>query len=106
MVSTTGLELPLYLKVEFDDTLLIWMDTATRTSTRRRWRSSPACRRTKCATSTSALGPVQGGELPYLQQQNWPVAELAGRQGVPAAPSAPLPTEEQVAATVGDLAES
>ena len=32
---STGLELPLYLKVEFDDTLLIWMDTATRTKAAR-----------------------------------------------------------------------
>ena len=28
---TEGLDLPTYLKVEFDDTLLIWMDTNTRT---------------------------------------------------------------------------
>jgi HK97 family phage portal protein len=88
---TTGLELPLYLKVEFDDTLLIWMDTATRTKAAKDAivaGMSP----NEVRSTYWGLGPVEGGELPYLQQQNRPVSTLAA------------PTDEEVAAVVGDLA--
>jgi HK97 family phage portal protein len=102
---TTGLELPRYLKVEFDDTLLTWMDTATRVNAAK-IAITAGMSPNEVRDTYFGLPPVEGGELPYLQQQNWPVAELAGRQGVPAAPSAPLPTEEQVAATVGEMAQS
>lgn len=88
---TTGLELPLYLKIEFDDTLLMWMDTATRTKAAKdaivAGMSPNEVRETYWD-----LPPVEGGELPYLQQQNKPVSDLAH------------PTEEQVAGAVGDLA--
>ena len=100
---TTGLELPLYLKVEFDATLLSWMDTLTRVNAAK-IAITAGMSPNEVRDEFFYLPPVKGGESPYLQQQNWPMAELADRQGVPAAPS--VPTEEQIAATVGDLAQS
>lgn len=98
---TRGLEMPLYLKVELDATILTWMDTATRVNAAK-VAITAGLSPNEVRAEFFDRPPVKGGELPYLQQQNWPVAELADRQGVPAA--APLPTEEEVAATVGDLA--
>jgi len=98
---TAGLELPLYLKVEFDDTLLSWMDTATRTKAAQTAIVS-GMSPNEVRYTYYGLGPVPGGELPYLQQQNWPVSQLADRTPTP--PPVP-PTEEAIAATVGDLAE-
>lgn len=91
---TTGLELPLSLKVEFDDTLLSWMDTATRTAAAQKAIVSGMSPNEVRATFYD-LPPVPGGELPYLQQQNWPVASLAERQE-PANTLAAEPVEEVV----------
>lgn len=71
-----GLELPNYLKLEFDDTLLIWMDTATRTTAAKGAIVSGMSPNEVRATYYG-LGPVPGGELPYLQQQNMPLSILA-----------------------------
>ena len=91
---TTGLELPLSLKVEFDDTLLSWMDTATRTAAAQKAIVSGMSPNEVRATYYD-LPPVAGGELPYLQQQNWPVAELAERTE-PADTLAVSPVEAEV----------
>lgn len=101
----TGLELPSYLGIEFDITLLIWMDTTTRVNA-----AKVAISAGMAVNETRALyfglGPVEGGDKVFLQQQYWPVDELSDREGVPAAPTAPTPTEEDVAATVGELAKT
>jgi HK97 family phage portal protein len=105
---TEGLELPTYLKIEFDDTLLIWMDTTTRTNAAK-VAITAGMSPNEVRDYYFGLPPVEGGELPYLQQQNWPIQDLANRPPVPAAglvPPTPPPSEEQVAATVGELAES
>lgn len=90
-----GLELPLYLGLEFDDTLLIWMDTATRTN----------AAKTAIAAGMSVnevrdtyygLGPVPGGEVPYLQQQYFPIDELAQR-APSSAPAVAPPVADGVA---------
>lgn len=99
-----GLELPSHLGIEFDINLLIWMDTTTRVNAAK-VAITAGMSPNEVRDQYFGLGPVEGGESPYLQQQNFPMSELADRQGVPTAPAAPLPTEEQVAATVGDLAE-
>jgi hypothetical protein len=80
--------------VEFDDTLLSWMDTATRTAAAQKAIVSGMSPNEVRATFYD-LPPVPGGELPYLQQQNWPVASLAERQE-PANTLAAEPVEEVV----------
>jgi HK97 family phage portal protein len=100
-----GLQLPPYLKLEFDDTLLIWMDTSTRTQAAKDAIVS-GMSPNEVRDTYYGLPPVPGGELPYLQQQNWPVSTLADREAPSRAPApAPTPTDEQVAEAVGDLAE-
>jgi HK97 family phage portal protein len=101
---TEGLELATDLKVEFDETLLIWMDTTTRTNAAKTAITAGMSPNEVRATYYG-LPPVPGGELPYLQQQNWPVADLANRQVPAEAAPPPQPTDEEVAATVGELAE-
>ena len=89
-----GLDLPSYLTIEFDDTLLTWMDTNSRTTAARNAivaGMSP----NEVRNTFYKLAPVPGGELPFLQQQNWPVANLAERQA-PAEPLAASPVEEEV----------
>ena len=108
-----GLELPLYLTLEFDDTLLIWMDTTTRTNAAKT-AISAGMSVNEVRDTYYGLGPVPGGELPYLQQQYYSLAALAERDAAPAAtPATPTPpappedpSEEAVAATVGELAQS
>jgi HK97 family phage portal protein len=73
-----GLELPLYLSLEFDDTLLIWMDTATRT-TAAKTAIAAGMSVNEVRDTYYGLGPVPGGEMPYLQQQYYPISELADR---------------------------
>jgi HK97 family phage portal protein len=93
-----GLNLPTYLKLEFDDTLLIWMDTTTRTQAAKDAIVS-GLSPNEVRDTYYGLGPVKGGELPYLQQQNWPVSTLADRPAeTPAAPAAPAadPMPEEV----------
>jgi len=90
-----GLDLPSYLTIEFDDTLLTWMDTNSRTTAARNAivaGMSP----NEVRNTFYKLAPVPGGELPFLQQQNFPVANLAERQA-PAEPLAASPVEEEVA---------
>jgi HK97 family phage portal protein len=96
-----GLDLPTYLKLEFDDTLLIWMDTTTRVNAAK-VAITAGMSPNEVRDTYFGLKPVEGGDSPYLQQQNKPMEELPDRQDGPAAAS--QPTEEEVAATVGDLA--
>ena len=84
-----GLELPLYLSLEFDDTLLIWMDTATRT-TAAKTAIAAGMSVNEVRDTYYGLGPVPGGEVPYLQQQYYPISELADR-AASAPVVAPLP---------------
>lgn len=42
------------------------------------------------------LPPVKGGETPYLQQQNYSLAELAARASQPAPQPSPQPSDEDV----------
>jgi len=95
-----GLDLSLSLTLEFDDTLLIWMDTTTRTNAAKT-AISAGMSVNEVRDLYYGLGPVPGGELPVLQQQYWPISTLAERDDTPPQPG---PTEEQVAATVGELA--
>ena len=100
----TGLELPSYLGIEFDITLLIWMDTTTRVNAAK-VSISAGMSVNEVRDTLFGLGPVAGGDKVFMQQQYWPVEDLSDRQGA-AAPAAPVPTDEEVAATVGALAKS
>jgi HK97 family phage portal protein len=100
-----GLELPAPYGTEFDLDYLILMDTKTKTTAAQTGISAGALTPNEARYKYFGLGPVPGGETPYLQQQYHSLAALADRDA--AAPIAPSePTEEAVAATVGDLAES
>jgi HK97 family phage portal protein len=83
------------LGVEFDLDDLLRMDSATRVKT--------ALDAIKAGASVNEvrfryhdLGPVDGGETPFLQEQNWPIRLLAEREMPserPPTPPAPMPGE-------------
>jgi phage portal protein BeeE len=80
---------------EFDIDDLIWMDNTTRVESAQKailGGSSPNEVRKKYHGS----GPVAGGEMPYLQEQNWPLSLLAARELPTRQPTAPaeLPPAE------------
>ncbi|HZD63869.1 MAG TPA: phage portal protein [Xanthobacteraceae bacterium] len=98
-----GLDLPSYLTLEFDDTLLIWMDTQSRVQAAQMATSAGVLSPNEARSEWFGLGPVPGGETPYRQQQDWPLSTLAKREPptVPAAPppqKAPAPDDEEVPA--------
>jgi len=74
---------------EFDVNDLIWMDTATKTEAASK--SSGVLSPNEARKRYFAVGPVDGGESPYLQEQNWPLKMLAGRELPTRAPTAPEP---------------
>ena len=110
-----GLELPTPYGTEFDIDTLIWMDTATKVKAAHDAIAAGALSPNEARFKYFGLGPVPGGNTPYLQQQMFSLAALAERDAAdpfatptpappaPAASSA-TPTDEEVAATIGDLA--
>ena len=91
-----GLDLPLYLTLEFDDTLLIWLDTMTRVNAAK-VAITAGLSPNEVRDTYFGLGPVAGGDQPYLQQQNWPLADLADRPA-PTVAAAPVPALEETPA--------
>lgn len=85
--------------VEFDIDDLIWMDTATRSTAAQIGISSGAMTPNEARGQFYGLGPVEGGDTPYMQNQMWPLKQLAERE-TPAAPS--LPTMPVVSADDGE----
>jgi HK97 family phage portal protein len=107
----TGLELPSPYGTEFDIDMLIWMDTATKTKAAHDAIAAGALSPNEVRFKYFGLGPVEGGESPYRQQQYYSLAALAERDAeqpfskpAPARPRAE-PSEEEVAAAVGELAQ-
>jgi HK97 family phage portal protein len=110
-----GLELPAPYGTEFDLDDLLWMDTATRTKAAHDAITAGAMTPNEARFKYFGLGPVPGGDTPYLQQQMFSLAALAERDAqAPLATPAPRvaepappdePTDEVVAAAVGDLAK-
>ena len=89
---------PLTLGVEFDIDDLLWMDTATRTKAAADGIGSGALSPNEARAKYFGLGPVPGGESPYLQQQNYSLAALAERDSdAPFAKKAPVSTVPQAA---------
>jgi HK97 family phage portal protein len=84
-----GLDLPSGLGIEFDVDALIWMDTPTRTKAASDAIGSGAMTPNEARRKYFGLGPVAGGDTPYLQQQYWPLSQLVARELPPTAPAPP-----------------
>jgi HK97 family phage portal protein len=98
-----GLELPKPYGTEFDLDDLMRMDLPTQIATEKD-AITAGLKAPNESRKRLNLPPVDGGETPYLQQQNWSLAALA-RRDAPPVPQAPpeLPPEEDV--TMAFLAE-
>ena len=86
------------LGTEFDIDDLIWMDTATRVESAQKSIGGGGMSMNEARKKYHGIGPTPGGETPYLQEQNWPVSQLASRE---------LPTRQpsQAAAITGPVDE-
>ena len=103
------------LGTEFDIDDLIWMDTATRTKAATDSISGGSLSPNEARKKYHGVGPVPGGESPYLQQQNYSLAALAKRDAndpfakpTPAPAAVPPPADaqlpsDQMAASLRDL---
>ena len=102
---------------EFDPDDLIWMDSAAKSKAAQDGIGSGGMSPNEARHRFYALGPVEGGETPYMQNQMWPLKQLADRPtpAAPAIPSMPTVTEpvaededdaEEVAASFGALLHS
>jgi phage portal protein BeeE len=100
----------------FDIDDLIWMDTATKTKAAADAIGAGAMSPDEARGRYFGLGPVEGGDTPYLQQQMFSLKALAKRDAenpfskpAPAAPAAPATPAsvppDQIAATVRGLLE-
>ncbi len=100
---------------EFDINDLIWMDTATKTKAAADAIGSGAMAPDEARARYFGLGPVEGGDTPYMQQQMFSLKALAQRDAehpfskpAPApmaAPAADQVPADQVPATVRHLLE-
>jgi HK97 family phage portal protein len=82
-----GLELPAPYGTEFDLDDLIWMDTATKTKAAHDAISAGAMSPNEARLKYFGLGPVPGGDSPYLQQQYYSLESLAMRDAAAPAPA-------------------
>lgn len=91
-----GIELhrnPNKFGTEFDINDLIWMDSATKTkSAGESIRSGMSPNEVR--QRYYGLGPVPGGEQPYLQEQNWPLRLLSARELPARQPTPPAPVAQ------------
>lgn len=78
---------------ECDINDLIWMDQEMRAKVAGETIQHGALSPNEARQQYFGLGPVAGGDTPYLQEQNWPLALLAARQLPmrPPTPPAPVP---------------
>jgi HK97 family phage portal protein len=89
-----GLELPPPYGTEFDIDDLVWMDTATKTNAAHEAIGCGAMAPNEARAKYFGLGPVAGGETPYLQQQYIPLRAAAEPKPTPPPPPAPAPADE------------
>jgi len=92
-----GLELPTPYGTAFDIDDLIWMDTATKTKAAADAIGSGAMTPNEARAKYFGLGPVPGGDSPYLQQQYYSLAALAARDTAASAPAPPPPAALEAA---------
>src|SRR4030095_16936036 len=105
-----GLELisPYGTEVDIDDLILVGMTRATRTKRAHEAISAGALSPNEARKKYFAVGPVLGGESPFLQNQYYSLAALAAREAAPPSgpaapppPPAPVPPEpDEVLATL------
>jgi HK97 family phage portal protein len=86
-----GLELITPYGTEFDIDDLIWMDTGTRTKAAHDAISAGALSPNEARKKYFAVGPVPGGDSPYLQQQYYSLEALAARDAGAVTPPPPAP---------------
>jgi HK97 family phage portal protein len=101
-----GLELKSPLGTEFDIDDLIWMVTATKTKAAADSIGAGALSPNEARRKYFGVGPVTGGDTPYLQQQNFSLAALAERDAndpfskaappAPATPATPAGDDDDV----------
>jgi HK97 family phage portal protein len=111
-----GCELPPPYGTEFDRDALIFMETSTKTKAAADAIGSGAMTPNEARFKYFGLGPVAGGDSCYLQQQQFSLEALAVRDAAdpfskPAPARTPFtpaaePSDEAVAAAVGELAQS
>lgn len=87
------------LGIEFERDDLIQMDTATQIKTAREAIQAGASPN-EVRRRWLFVGPVEGGQVPFLQNQMWPIDQLASRQIPTGAPPMPAPPAPPVVETV------
>jgi HK97 family phage portal protein len=110
-----GLELPPPYGTEFDIDDLIWMDTATRSKAASDAIGAGAMAPDEARKKYYGLGPVPGGDTPYMQQQYYALSALAARDAddpfanpAPPPPPAPAPDDlprDAITAQAGALVQ-
>lgn len=75
---------------QFDINDLIWMDTATKTKAASDSIGSGGMSPNEARKRYFGLGKVEGGDMPYMQNQMWPLKHLSERP-TPAEPAPQLP---------------
>ncbi len=90
-----GMELPKPYGIEFDINDLIWMDAETRNKAAADAIGSGGMSPNEARKDYYGKGKVPGGDTPYMQQQYWPLKQLAERDvpSIPASPSAGSPPQ-------------
>lgn len=81
------------LGVGFDHDDLFWMDTATMVENEAKKVGAGIASPNEARKKFDAK-PVEGGDTPYLQEQNWPLRLLSARELPTRPPTAPEPIEE------------
>lgn len=80
---------------EFDPDDLIWMDAAAKSKAAQDGIGSGGMAPNEARKRYYQLGPVKGGETPFMQNQMWPLKQLSDRP-TPTAPALPaMPVVEQ-----------
>ncbi len=88
----SGLQLKAPFGTEFDVNDLIWMNSDQKTTAAGKAISSGMAPN-EVRQRYYQLPPVPGGEMPYLQEQNWPLRLLAARELPERVPTAPAPVD-------------
>lgn len=91
---------------EFDIDDLIWMDTATKVKASGDSISSGSLSPNEARKKYYGVGPVKGGNTPYMQQQNYSIAALSERDAdKPFSKPTPAPSEPTTTEDDDDPAE-